>query len=375
MCIQNNFFMPKAFDVLSAINPSHHRIYIEGFDSDTGKLRTEVLTAPFVESIQEGLPERENTGALYLTTFKARPGFSGGIVLAHCCFMPHTSATREEDYAWSPIAQHRRVIMGLVIASDISLNRVAIVPSKTISTWIRNISHYKVSSKQRLSKTNGYEDEDLQIYVSPSSLSYTSAGLSSYGGVGTGRPAIGSPKSLTQKRGFSLKEKSDKNWISIDGKWVEGDPLNQDTKQEIKTNRQNLKGMYLDSKDRLYKTEGSTFPEIISLSKLGKSENDCMMMPFKNLQSKEIEDVFVCEEIGLKEAVYKIKTKTIDMRVKLIETTQGQVLVDSKINDSGANLKTLRLLESNHHQIKMEGLSGIEILDKSNKTILIGPVR
>lgn len=366
-----------AFDVLASTDTSVYRLDIEGYDSDLKQLRTETVIAPVIKSIQQGIPGRESVGQVYMSAFKAKPGFSGGIVTAYLnqnsrLLEPHTENT---DYTWGL----RRQFLGLVVSAEQVRGRVAIIPASQIMQWFLGMGSVKSGIENSITTLNGIVNKELKIFINTPVDTMTAVGLLSFGGVGTGRPAVGSPAAAEERAGIILQEQKDKRWLSIEDIWIEGEPLSSKAKSILKQDRQNIKGIYIDSKGRLQKTRETLFPKILQIDELNKAlkqtDKDCAQIKFKNIDTKQIMNADLCESFRRASAEYKISSELIVTEILLQDSDDNQLNMQAKINNQPAFATSLRRLKNQRFNIKIEGLSGIEIQDKQTGHTWIGPLK
>ncbi len=373
--------LPESFDILTSTSQDKFRLEIEGYDSETKDIKTEVVIAPLVKSIQSGLPGRDNVGQLYMSQFKVKPGFSGGIVLGYAIVDNYIRHTPDTNYKWS-ITGPRRTMIGIVTAADPVHGRVAIIPFSTINWWIAD-NIYKVNNtkinENIINTLNGVYDKNLSALILQPTQSLKSVGLSSYGGVGTGRPAVGDAARSQDLSGLIAQVEKDKRWLSLGDNWVEGDPLSLKAREQIAQN--NLNGIFVNTDGSFQKTTGAVFPKILNKDQLSKAlgadlNSECLKTQFQNIQTQRRIDVNLCEKISVKQAEYQINSTEFKYALKLNQSDSEKIEVMAMINDKSVNsVKSLRRAQNEDLDIKIEGLSGIEINDKKSGQTWIGPIK
>lgn len=356
---------PQAFDVLALKDDEfRYQFEIEGYDSELNVIRSEKIEAPIIKTIQKGFPGRDDLDELLMTTFKAKPGFSGGLVVGPVSMGGYV----------------RRFVIGIVIAADSEFNRVAMVPAQTINKWLLSVNWNQKVTETRRVDFNKILNFDLNLTMASAQDVIKPVGLLSFGGVGTGRPAVGSPL-VSLDSGIRLNEESNIKWFSIGDKWVEGEPLNDATKQFIQKHRSenSMEGVYKNEKGEWSKTSGSSFPKILRLGEiaywLNKKPEDCMTVQLKNIKTAKMASVDLCEHISQSEGTYKISSENFKIITTLRATDANRVDVQTSINGSSVQSTSLRRIENSNFKVKLEGLSGIEIQNKKTGDWWVGPVR
>ncbi len=382
----------EAFDILAVDGPiDYYPLDIEGYDSQLDALRTERVITPVVSSVQSGLPGRDDTGPLLMALFKARPGFSGGLVL----YYPEAGPIAEDAPSFDkisrsflggePLKNNRRFILGMVTAAEPIHNRVAIIPSTTIRDWVHSsLDRYyqgRGSKESQISALGGIFNRYLNVYIKRPIDTFNSVGLSSFGGVGTGRPAVGSPQQSSQNSAIIFGNKNNHEWLSIGEKWVEGDPISKTVRESFKKGPSNIEGFYFDmNQQQIRRTSEAPFPKIFNVEDIARildqKDSTCTRIQLKEAYSNKKVYADICDTIGKADAVYTLKSPLVNLKVEVKAQPGGLVEINSSINSKSIPQgMSFRRYSDPKFNIKIEGLSGLEILDKERNETWIGPLK